>query len=310
MAEQELALVRLEAEIIRNTLRAEALRRYLELVYLQERSLLLGTMAATAESTRAHSARLVQAGAARTMDLTRAEIALAELLLEQQALQRSQAQVWRELAALWSNTGDTTRIAAAALPHDPVVPSYEQCVATLPGHPEVRRQGILQELGKAAAAGARSSGVPDITAQAGFIRDNAGRANSVRLSASIPLPLFDQNQGAVDNLVQEQVVLQSQTGQLLLDKKAELRRSLNAIEAAAGQLKVLRETMAPKAQSVYAESMRFYTQGAAGMVEVLTAQAELSQLLLRILDTTKERALRMIDLAQTAGIDLDIFAAQ
>jgi cobalt-zinc-cadmium efflux system outer membrane protein len=175
----------------------------------------------------------------------------ATMLLEVQATERRDA-AWRRLAtAIGQN--DATPLALDDALNQPLPEMNWELVRTrlLSESPELAELRYDVERARYAVQRASAGGVPNITLQAGAQHDNTTDDNIANVQVSVPLPIFDRNQGAVaqacGDLAAAQAALERR--QLALEQRlAEAMRDYTtarerALRYANNVLPVARETL-------------------------------------------------------------------
>lgn len=119
--------------------------------------------------------------------------------------------------------------------------------------------------------------IPDVTIGAGIRRYGSGITNDTTalVSLSIPLPLFDRNQGnviaahqRVDRAIDEQATIDLQLKTLLI-------QAYEALVAADNEIRVLRDEVLPGARETFRMASRGYELGRFNFLELLDAQRTL-----------------------------------
>ncbi|MBE0702887.1 MAG: TolC family protein, partial [Afipia sp.] len=116
---------------------------------------------------------------------------------------------------------------------------------------------------------------------AGWRHFNDTRDDAVRLTLSVPIPLFDQNQGnilsAQENLAKVRAEREANRNTLIVVAG----RAYDSLQGSLRELAVLRETAIPKARQASDAISDGYGQGRFSLLEVLDAQSSLTQARLR-----------------------------
>jgi cobalt-zinc-cadmium efflux system outer membrane protein len=189
------------------------------------------------------------------------------------------------LAALWGDpepkfsevVGDTAQVPSRGTAAD-LAQQLEASPALLASRMEANRRKALIDV-------ERSKAVPDVTVSVGAKRDNElGRTQAI-VGVSIPLPLFDRNQGAVYEAGKRAQRADD-------DYQAARIRVLNELQLAASQLSVartslqsLQSTVLPAAQQAYEAATKGFEAGKFGFLDVIDAQRSLLQARSRYLTT-------------------------
>jgi len=103
----------------------------------------------------------------------------------------------------------------------------------------------------------------------------------VRLTVSVPIPVFDQNQGnilsAQESLAKTKAEREANRNTLIVVAG----RAYDSVQGSLRELAVLRETAIPKATEASEAISQGYGQGRFTLLEVLDAQASVTQARLR-----------------------------
>lgn len=181
------------------------------------------------------------------------------------------------------------------------VPPFEQLAARLTNNPEVTLRSAEISQRKAIIDLERSKAVQDISVNAGYRRFTDYDENSIILGVTIPLPIFNRNQGGA---------LESR---LLLSKAEEERRSaevkaatllveaFKSLSAAYVEVKTFKDIALPGAQSAYDATMEGYRMGKFGYMDVLDAQRTLFDGRLRYVRALTDYHRSVADVEQLIG---------
>jgi len=128
---------------------------------------------------------------------------------------------------------------------------------------------------------ARLKPYPDARLAAGWRHFNETNDDAVRLTLSVPIPVFDQNQGnilsAQESLAKTRAEREANRNTLIVVAG----RAYDSLQGALRELSILRELAIPKARAAADAISEGYVQGRYTLLEVLDAQASLAQALLR-----------------------------
>ena len=273
-----------------------------ELLAAQAGMALAAATRAVAVRTGTVADQRVAAGKASPVEATRARIGVAEA---EAALAQAEGLVLaarRRLAATWG----------APAPHfdhadgDLAAPARLPPVATLLARLE-QSPRLAQLRGEADRRGAqvaleRARRTPDITLSAGMKRDaQLGRDQAV-FGVSIPLPLFDRNQGNV-------IEATSRAARALVDLDAGkagqavlLLQAYDAWTVAARQAALYRDQVLPDAHSAYDATARGFAFGKFAFLDVLDAQRTLLGASERQLRAQLEARRALADIERLLGV--------
>jgi cobalt-zinc-cadmium efflux system outer membrane protein len=284
-AERSRDVAQVELGIVGAQLRAAVMGAYFAVLVAQERSRLAADSAALAAAHAQAVSKRVTAGKVSPVDAHRAQVDRANALLEATLAQADLATARHGLASLWGDTEPRFETVVGALgdvPARPELPDLalqiEQAPALLSARSEVERRKALLGL-------ERSRATPDLTLNVGAKRDNElGRTQAV-VGFSVPLPLFDRNEGAVHEAGKR-------VERALDDYQAARVRVLTELQAASTQLTVARSSLEllqtvalPAAQLAYESASKGFEAGKFGFLDVIDAQRSLLQARARYLGT-------------------------
>lgn len=144
-----------------------------------------------------------------------------------------------------------------------------------------------------------AQGKADFTFGAEYRRQQglAGRGNSLGFFFSIPLPIFNRNQGEIERARQEQRQLAARIRALEAEVRNELSTAWRQYDAAQTLLKRIESDMLAQARRVLDTMEYSYRSGAASLVEFLDAQRAFNDTMQSYTDSRGEyaRSLYLID---------------
>lgn len=225
--------------------------------------------------------RRVEAGASSVAETGRAEVASSLVKADRERTKSALATARRELAVLMGGiTPDFTavsgRLEAVGTP-----PSFQSVVAAIDATPQLTRWTAIFAQRNAELLIARLRPYPDVTVGAGWRRYNDTNDNAVRLSLSVPIPIFDQNQG---NILSAQEGLAKTTAERQANRNVLIvlaGRAYDALQGSLRELSILRDSAIPKARDAASAISEGYGQGRYSLLEVLDSQASVASARLR-----------------------------
>lgn len=292
IAEQELAIKRLDLTAATRAAFVQLLAAQQGLVLAEEQVRLAQGVFATVEAR-------VSGGKVPAVELQRAEVALAvtRSAAVQAALTLSGAR--QALALLWG--GDPQAIEAVGDLEDlPEPVALDILTARLERSPEALRWQREAAASRARVALARAGAVPDLTLSLGLRQFRQNDDTAMVAGFSLPLPLFDRNQGGI--AAAGAALNQSRHRQqaALAQSRAALAGSHAALVAAHGQARVLREQVLPAAQRAFEAAELGYQVGKFDYLAVADAQ--------RTLFEVRGQHLQALTAAQLALAELERLA--
>jgi cobalt-zinc-cadmium efflux system outer membrane protein len=198
-------------------------------------------------------------------------------LVEQQATQRREA-AWRRLGATAGLEGERPReledVFARPLPEFEWDPAREQLMSNSPELAELR---FAVERAQLAVERASAGRVPNVNLQAGAAFDNATDDTIANVQVSIPLPVFNRNQGAIVQACGELAAARAalQARELLLTQR--LAAALRDYGTARQRVVRYTETILPTARETLGMTNQGYQQGELEYLQVLSVQQMYAQ---------------------------------
>lgn len=281
---------------------ADVSRAFIRTLSAQRRLYLAEEMAGLARQVAKTVSERVLAGKVSPVEETKAGIALSSVMVEQERARLELASARKRLSSIWGSisprfgtaVGDMEALIAP-------VPSFEQLTARLTGNPDVILRSTEISQRKAVIDLERSKAVQDISVNAGYRRFTDYDENSVIIGVTVPLPIFNRNQGGV---LESRLLLSKAEEEL---RSAEVKaatllaEAANSLSAAHIEVKTLKDNALPGAQSAYDATMEGYRMGKFGYLDVLDAQRTLFDVRLRYIRALTDYHLAVAEVEQLIG---------
>jgi len=296
-AERGRELAQAEFGQARAQLRADVVRAFFAVLVAQERGALATDSADLATRAADAIAKRVAAGKVSPVDETRARVDQANAQLEAVEADAELRAARRTLAALWGDPelayatvqGDVELVPVQA-PPDELARALDDAPGLLISRLEVERRRALVDV-------ERSKGVPELTVSVGAKRDNElGRTQAI-VGISLPLPLFDRNQGATHEAARRAEKASDEHQAARIRALTELQQASNQLAVARTSAETLKSTVLPAARRAYDAAARGFEAGKFGFLDVIDAQRALLQARARYLAalSTSHQAASAID---------------
>jgi cobalt-zinc-cadmium efflux system outer membrane protein len=277
LARRDRDIAALDLDAQRAKVRADVIQAFFEVLIAQERvKVALESMQIAASGTDA-VARRVTAGKVSPTEETRARVAQATARIELRQAQADQAAALKALGGLMgADPGAISHLdgRADAMPQ---LPGATALAERIRNSPALRRAQMEVQRADAAVTLARSQGAPDLTIGLGGKRAADIGHTQPMISVSIPIPLFDRNQGAQLQALRRRDAAQAQAQAQALRLRSEVLQAADQLEARADEIDTLRRDVLPGAQVAYEAARRGFELGKFGFLDVLDAQRTLLQ---------------------------------
>lgn len=279
---------------------------FIDVLAAQRQVELAKEIAGLAESVTPITQKRVEAGAASQVEVMRANIAVATARIQLEQAQRTLATGRITLASLWGAQKADFDTVSGDLDHMHDVGGIGELAAKIMRNPQIARWEAERQRRAAQVAAARAQGRPDMIFSAGPRMIGKGDDVTVVAGASLPLPLWNRNQGAIAeaqaNLSKtddQRLAAESRTFALLNEAYQTLLRAKREVE-------ILNKDVLPGAKMAEQALTDGYSAGRFSQLEVLDARRTLvearNQYLRALADHHK--ALAEIEALTAAPIDL------
>lgn len=265
----------LEAQ--RYALLASVRSAYFDVVSLQRRIDILHELVQTAQSSVAQTEKLREAGLVAPLDRVQLEVELERLRADLEAAQRQLPAAYRMLAATVGARELSPITVAGTL--ESSLPPYDletvrHCVLTV--HPE--RQAALAGVERARLQLRREQAepIPNLSLSGGYVRQNQNRSNDWTIGLSVPIPVWNRNQGRIAAATAELGSAQQEVGRVENDLAERVASAFREFAAARQRADRYRLGILPKAREAYELSLRAYQGGQFEYLRVLEAQRAIS----------------------------------
>jgi cobalt-zinc-cadmium efflux system outer membrane protein len=219
--------------------------------------------------------RRVEAGSVSRVELGRAETARSRARLERNNRTRALDGARFRLAAAWGAVEpDFSQVVGKRDSQFSVAP-LEKLRTRLDGNPELRRWHSETARLEAIVELERSRAIPDVTIGAGYRRLEATEDNAMVAAISLPLPLFDRNQGAVEEARARSLRAKSQQQAAEIAIVTELARAHQVLTTARAEAETLETTILPQQTNTFEGLRAGFREGRFDYLEVLDAQRTL-----------------------------------
>ncbi|WP_369991200.1 TolC family protein [Pseudomonas xanthosomatis] len=275
VAEAGQALAQLELERQRNGLRADVVQAYHAALRAQTAlELAQQSQALTERGVRVVEGR-VKAGQSSPVEATRAQVQLAQAQAAVRRAQTGRAVAWQALARL-TGSADTRfeRLDAATLSPGQA-PRAEQLLAKVERTADWRLAAAQVQRGEASLGSEKAQRIPNLTVSLGsqYSREDRERVNVVGLS--MPLPLFDRNQGNVLAAARRADQARDLRNAVELRLRSDTRSAVEQWATAMGEVQAYDRTILPSAQQAVDTATRGFEMGKFAFLDVLDAQRTL-----------------------------------
>lgn len=264
----------LELAAGRARIEADVTAAYHAAYLAQEQVALAAQVAESGRRSRDAAARRVQAGKVSPVEEARARVAEANWHIESVTAQKELDEARIHLASLLG--GEVREIGPLAAPSAPSASEVASLPleALLDAAPAVGRAAAEVDGGKAALQLERAQRMPDVALVIGSKREGPERERLRQniVGLSLPLPLFNRNQGAILAAERRTDKARAELEATRLRLRSEALQAQARMQAALQQERLVREDVLPSARYAAEAALKGFEAGKFNYVEVLDAQ--------------------------------------
>ncbi|HEY1154476.1 MAG TPA: TolC family protein [Pseudolabrys sp.] len=271
----------IQRKAVRLEILSETAIAFVSVLGLQRRIQILDEQVTSIDRITPLLQRRVEAGASSPAETGRAEAASALVKADRERTKAALASARRELAVLMGDTAPNFASVSGRLEVTGRPPSFKSVVAAIDANPQLVRWTAVYAQRNAELLLARLKPYPDVRVGVGWRHYNASNDDAVRLTLSVPIPVFDQNQGnilsAQESLAKTRAEREANRNTLIVLAG----RAYDTLQGSLRELAILRDSAIPKARQAAEAIAEGYGQGRYSLLEVLDAQASFVQSRLR-----------------------------
>lgn len=264
-------------------LRAQLLAAFFRVLVAQERVKLAGASAELSTRGADATARRVAAGKISPVDETRARVEQANAGLELADARAEMQSARQALASFWGSPDLDYAQVEGELDALPARADAQQLLAALDSAPALQASRLEWERRKAAIEVERSKQLPDLTLNVGAKRSNETQITQAVIGVTVPLPLFDRNQGRLQAALSRADKAEDDYRATRIRLAGETRQAASQLALARASAQTLKATILPAAQQAHDAATRGFEAGKFGFLDVLDAQRSLLQARMRYL---------------------------
>ncbi|CRL99536.1 MULTISPECIES: TolC family protein [Pseudomonas] len=275
LATQAQVAAALTLEQQRNSLRADVIDSYYGALRAQERLALAQRSLALAERGLVIAKGRVSAGKSSPVEATRAQVQLSEIRLEMNRAQVGLTDAYRRLAASTGSTAPDFDTVAAQKQAAPSLPPCAQLLARVEQTTQLRLAELRIRQGEASVNLEKAQRIPDLDVSIGSQYDASTRERINLVGVSIPIPLFNRNQGNVLAANRRADQARDLRNAVELRLRAETLQALALWRTANTEVQTFNQQILPAAQSAVDSATRGFEMGKFNFLDVLDAQRTL-----------------------------------
>ncbi|MBM3832873.1 MAG: TolC family protein [Verrucomicrobia bacterium] len=287
-----------ELEVRRRDLRKRVHSAFATALYQEQAFQTQKEIAGSVEKLVATTKARVDAGDARREELARAEM---ELIRAQVELRRSDAMREHAMVELQAAIGDpnsSMKTLAGSLDAIFEIPALEALSANLSTSPEIVLAGAELRARQARIDLAKAERIPDLRVELLYRRLEASKENSFDVGLSIPLPLFDRNQGRLREGRAEFAAAEARSRSMQNVLNIRLHEAHAHLTVALANSRALKTAVLPRADTVLKANEARFAAGDISLSEALPVRRDWATVKLTYLESLRDVMQAWAEVAQ------------
>ncbi|HSH73089.1 MAG TPA: TolC family protein [Methylophilaceae bacterium] len=282
---------------IKAEIRASVISAFYDVMAAQERLELAKSTLELAQRASDAASKRVRAGKVSPVEETKAKVAEAGVRVELNQAASQLNTTRKKLAALWGNSTPRFERVLGQIDVLPVVDAIDDLTNRLQNAPALKRARLEIDRRDALAKVESSKRTPDLTVSVGARRNEELGLNQAVFGLSIPIPVFDRNQGNLQEALSRTDKARDEFVALEVQQTNALAEAYERFLAAKQESESLQTEILPGAQSAYDAAVKGFEFGKFGFLDVLDAQRTLFQ--------ARSQYLNALLKAHQAGADIE-----
>ncbi|MEN6437787.1 MAG: TolC family protein [Syntrophobacter sp.] len=217
----------------------------------------------------------VKAGKVSPLEETKAGVALSNARIALEQARSNLLAARKRLSATWGGTTPSFTKADGDLSVLLPIPSAEELNQLVSQNPDVARWVKEMEQRRAVLESEKAKRIPDITLRGGMQRFNETDDSALVIGMSIPLPIFDRNQGGIRAAQYKLAKAREEARAAEIKAGAGLGEAYQTLSFAYTEAKSINDEVLPAAQRAFVAAGEGYREGKFDFLELLDSQRTL-----------------------------------
>lgn len=280
---------------------ANVVLAFYELLVAQERVTLAKSSVVVAESALDAASKRVKAGKSSPVEQTKSTVAAASAKIELVQAMTQLNNSRKRLSALWGDNAPSFERATGEVATIPEISSLSNLQSLIDSAPSVKLAKLEIDAREAMTRIERSRAIPNITISAGVVNNQEIGLNQALFGLSIPIPVFDRNQGNVQEAASRTFKAEDELIAVKNRIQTNLATQYERLNAARQATLSLQSDILPNAQSAFDAANRGFSLGKFNFLDVLDAQRTLYQAKSQYINALLEAHQSIAEIERTLG---------
>jgi len=248
---------------------------FIDVLSAQQRLTLTKQMQELSRQMLTTTSARVQAGKVSPVEESKAKIALASAQIEYQRSQRELDAARKRLAATWASPEPRFVQAKGSLENEQTPPNLDSLNKRINDNPDLARWATEITQRQSMVSMEQTKAIPDVTFTVGGSKYLQNNDYALMVGVSVPLPVFDRNQGRIQEAEQRLTKAENEQQSAEIRVKTALNSAYQRLSTAFTETNMLHQDILPNAESAYNAATIGYRYGKFGILDVLDAQRTL-----------------------------------
>lgn len=282
----------------------ETTKAFIDVLAAQELVRLTEEIVRLARQSFETAAARVEAGKASPIDETKASAALSMTQIEHRRSQRFLNVTRKRLAAMWGSSIPLFTRAEGRLDEEISLASYDDLVRRVSANPDIARWSTTIKQRGAALQLEKAGRIPDPVFAVGVRQFNVSDDTAYVAGMTIPLPLFNRNQGSVREAVNRLAKAEEEQKDAVVRTRTALSETYEMLSNALHEASTLKIDVLPALQGAFRATQEGYRYGKFGYLDVLDAQRTLFQSKIRHVEALAAYRKAAADMERLTGMSV------
>jgi cobalt-zinc-cadmium efflux system outer membrane protein len=272
-----------------------------EVLIAQERVKLLQSSLALAQHAKDAAGKRVIAGQISPVEETKSKVAESAVKIELNQANSLLDNARNRLTALWGNFSPEFEFALGDVDKAATLPPLNDLINAVQNSPAIQRANLEINRRKALVEVENTKRTPDVTISVGARRNEELGLNQAVLGLSVPIPLFDRNQGNIQQALSRAEKAKDELSITDIQLRSTVTQAYRRWSSNHNAIESLRADILPGAQSAYDAATRGFELGKFNFLDVLDAQRTLFQAKTQYLNALLETYQAVADIERIVG---------
>ncbi|MHC1744263.1 MAG: TolC family protein [Syntrophobacteraceae bacterium] len=250
-------------------------RRFTDVLGAQKQLAYADELVGLAETSYRTVSERVDAGKVSPLESTKAGVSLSNTKIDAEQAKSNLVAARKKLAAMWGDLVPTFERVRGDLEVLAPVPSAEDVEKLLANNPDIRRWVKETEQRAATLEVEKAKRIPDLTVSGGVRHFSDTDDSAFVLGVSIPIPIFDRNQGGVKEAKQRLVKARQEARTAEAKAGSSLAESHQSLAFSYEQAMAIKNQVLPAAEHSFVAAGEGYREGKFDFLELLDSQRTL-----------------------------------